>query len=407
METPNSPVGRAHPDRWLGPRGRRWAIVAFIAVVALSAAGCGRNVPAYWPEVGTGSDRVYVAETNGQVFALEPETGDVLWAYPQVQASGGGFLSGCTGRAPTDGPFYAAPTAGDELVFLSSAGEPTASLFRRSENTAGLRALNTLGTLQWSFKGTESRAVASPVLSDSTIYLASSDHRVYAIDTDSREPRWVFETGSWVWANPVVGEDIVYLASMDHVLYAVDIATGNEVWRFSQATSALPAAPALAGGVLYLGSLNGGVYAVDAVTGGLIWDAQVSSGMWATPQVAEGVAYFGTLGGIVYALDIDDGTTVWEQAVGGEVRGTPAYVHGTVYFGCEDGRLYAFDALDGTEQASPLGETLENASIFSSPVYDGQRLYVVATNAEVFALDLERNTIVWRTNPLEVDGEGG
>ena len=89
------------------------------------------------------------------------------------------------------------------------------------------------------------------------------------------------------------------------------------------------------------------------------------------------------------------------------MRGTPAYVDGTVYFGCEDGRLYAFEALDGTEQLSPLGQTLENASIFSSPVYDGQQLYIVATNAEVFALDLERNTIVWRTNPLVVDEEGG
>jgi outer membrane protein assembly factor BamB len=397
LDTPNSAVGRT--------RSARWLIVVLIAVVAL--VGCGRNVPPYWPEVGTGPDRLYVAETNGQVFALEPETGDVLWTYPQIQASGGGFLSGCTGRAPSDGPFYAAPAVGSELVFLSSAGEATTSLFRRSENTAGLRALNTLGTLQWSFKGTETRAVASPILSDGTVYLASSDHSVYAIDIDTREPRWAFETGSWVWANPVVSADMVYVASMDHLLYAIDAASGNEVWRFSHATSALPAAPALVEGVLYLGSLNGGVYAVDAATGDLIWSAQTSGGMWATPQVAEGIVHFGTLGGIVYALDTEDGTTVWEQAVGGEVRGTPAYVDGIVYFGCEDGRLYAFDALDGTEQVSPLGETLENASIFSSPVYDGQRLYVVATNAEVFALDLERNVMVWRRNPLEVDEEGG
>jgi outer membrane protein assembly factor BamB len=129
--------------------------------------------------------------------------------------------------------------------------------------------------------------------------------------------------------------------------------------------------------------------------------------MWATPQVTGGIAYFGTLGGIVYALDTEDGTTVWEQEVGGEVRGTPAYVDGVVYFGSENGRLYAFDAFDGSEQLSPLGETLENAAIFSSPTYDGQRLYVVATNAEVFALDVERNAIVWRTNPLETDEEGG
>ncbi len=407
MNRANSERCSAAGAHWLEPRGRGWVAVMLVAVAAVLLAGCGRNVPPYWPEVGSGPDSLYVAETNGQVFALDPETGDVLWAYPQTQASGGGFLSGCSAQAPSDGPFFAAPAVGDELLYLSSAGEATASLFRRRENTAGLRALNRLGTVQWAFKGTEARAVASPVLSAGTVYLASSDHNVYAIDVETQQPRWIFETGNWVWASPIVVEDVVYVASMDHVLYAVDAASGNEIWRFDRAASALPAAPALVEGVLYLGSLNGGVYAVDAAAGSLLWETQVSGGMWATPQVTGGAVYFGTLGGMVYALDAEDGTTVWEQQVGGEVRGTPAYVDGTIYFGCEDGRLYALDALDGTEQSSPLGGTLENASIFSSPVYDGQRLYVVATNAEVFALDPERNAVLWRTNPLEVDEEGG
>lgn len=412
MNRPNSAtryaagVRQAARARQLGPHGRRWLTFTLVAVAALVLAGCGRNVPAYWPEVGTGPEQLYVAETNGQVFALDPETGDILWSYPLIESSGGGFLSGCSAQAASDGPFYAAPVAGDEFVYLSSAGEATASLFRKRENTAGLRALNTLGTLQWSFKGTDARAVASPVVSDGTVYLASSDHNVYAINVESQQPRWIFETGNWVWANPVLSEDTVYVASMDHVLYGVDVASGDEIWRFSQAASALPAAPALVEGVLYLGSLNGGVYAVDAASGDLLWEAQVSGSMWATPQVKEGAVYFGTLDGTVHALDAEDGSMVWEQEVGGEVRGTPAYVGGIVYFGCEDGRLYAFDALDGTEQPSPLGSTLESASIFSSPVYDGQRLYVVATNGEVLALDPERNAVLWRTNPLQVDEEG-
>jgi len=407
LDTPKSGNLGTTAVRRLDPQGRHWLVIVLIVVVALLAAGCGRNVPPYWPDIGIGSGRLYVAETNGQVFALDPQTGDVLWAYPQTQASGGGFLSGCSAQAPSDGPFYAAPAVGDELVYLSSAGEVTASLFRKRENTAGLRALNELGTLQWSFKGTDARAVASPVLSAGTVFLASSDHSVYAIDAETREPRWVFGTGSWVWANPVVSEGTVYVASMDHVLYAVDVASGDELWRFEQAASALPAAPALAEGILYLGSLDGGFYAADASTGSLLWQQRVSGGMWATPQVAEGTVYFGTLSGMVYGLDAEDGTIVWEQSVGGEVRGTPAYVNGTVYFGSEDGRLYAFNAQDGTEQSSPLGETLQNASIFSSPIYDGQRLYIVATNAEVFALDPERNAVVWRTNPLQADEEGG
>jgi outer membrane protein assembly factor BamB len=399
--TPSAPGAR-----WPAPRARRWLAVLLIAVVPLLVAGCGRNVPPYWPGLSARPDQVYVAETNGQVFALDPSTGKVLWSYPQIEQSGGGFLSGCFSRSTSDGPFYAAPTAGSEQVYLSSAGEPMASLFRPSVNTSGLRALNKLGILQWEFKGTDSRSVASPTLSGNTVYMSSSDYNVYAIDIETHDSRWVFETSNWVWARPVITDEVVYVASMDHRLYAVDAGTGDEIWRFDRSTSALPSAPALVDGTLYLGSLGGSLYAIDAATGDLLWQNQVDGGLWATPRVEGNTLYFGTLGGTVYAQDARDGSPLWEQEAGGEVRGTPAYVDGVIYIGSEDGQLYAFSAADGTQQVSPLGQTLANASIFTSPVYDGQRLYVVATNAEVYALDLSTNAVLWKTNPLQTSEEG-
>ena len=111
---------------------------------------------------------LYVAESNGQVFALDAESGQVQWSYPTIERSGGGLLSGCSAPAVTDGPFYAAPAVGDDLVYLSSAGEQKRSLFRQAENLAGLRALNPLGTLQWEFRDTQDRSVTSPSLAGGT-----------------------------------------------------------------------------------------------------------------------------------------------------------------------------------------------------------------------------------------------
>ena len=73
--------------------------------------------------------------------------------------------------------------------------------------------------------------------------------------------------------------------------------------------------------------------------------------------------------------------------------------------GCENGRLYAFDAQTGIESLSPLGQQVQDASLYASPVFDGQHLYVVATDGRVYALDPERNAILWQTNPLEQAGE--
>jgi outer membrane protein assembly factor BamB len=308
---------------------------------------------------------------------------------------------------------------GPEKLYLGSAGEKQQSIFGGANNRAGLRALNTLGTLQWDWRGTVERSVTSPGLSDTTAYLPSSDHNVYAIDLATQQPRWTFATKNWVWATPLLAQDRVYIASMDHSLYAVDDANGALIWEFQGNPGALPASPALsspesaAPGLLYFGSLGGHVYAVRAQDGKPEWEAELDHGVWASPRLVEdeerGISalYVGTLNGTVYAFDPKDGSELWTAKVPGEIRGTPAYFAGpdageaTLYVGHEDGRLYAFDAQTGKEVASPLGQQLESGSLFASPVFDGQYLYVVATSGEVFALDPERSTVVWQTNPLE------
>lgn len=386
-------------------KARRLGIApALIALVVLISA-CGRQIPAYWPDLTVDGDTVYVAEMNGQVFALQADSGQIVWSYPTIERGSGGLLGGCSAPAPSDGPFYAAPAVGQELLFLGSAGEQQRSLLGKGENQSGLRVLNRLGTLQWSFTGTADRTVASPALDADTAYLPSSDYSVYAVDLNARDTRWVFETGNWVWATPLVVEGTVYIASMDHALYAVRAEDGREIWRFDRPTSALPAAPTHADGVLYFGSLDGHVYAVQADSGELEWEHKVDGGVWATPVMADNALYFGTLGGHIYALDTTDGSELWAQSVGGEVRGTPAYANGTVYFGCEDGQLYAFDAQDGTQGISPLGQQADQAAIYTSPVFDGRYLYVVVSDGKVFALDPARNAVVWQATPLNAADE--
>jgi outer membrane protein assembly factor BamB len=385
-------------------------IAPALLLLALFLAGCGRQVPPYWPDlsvegIAVEDGMVYVAQMNGQVFALRSDTGAVQWTYPVIERRSGGLLGGCSGPAATDGPFHSAPVIGQEYLYLGSAGEQQRSLFGSGANNAGLRALNKMGILQWEFKGATDRTVASPAVNGATVFLPSSDHNVYAVDTETRQARWTFETENWVWATPLVAEGRVYIASMDHTLYAVDEASGSLAWKFTGEPGALPATPAIDQGILYFGSLSGHMYAVQARDGALLWDKEIEGGVWATPLVLDrdGVSalYFGTLDGAVYALDTQDGSELWKQTVPGEVRGSPAHVDGTVYLGCADGQVYAFETGNGQQAISPLGQQIENASIYASPVYDGEQLYVAVTNGEVLALDLGRNAIAWRTNPLE------
>jgi outer membrane protein assembly factor BamB len=390
----------------------------------LLLAGCGPQVAPYWPALsveGTGSDAtVYVAQATGQIFALSGETGQVQWSYPATPERRGGLLSGCSPAQAADGPFFSPPTFTEDALYLGSAGEQQRSLFGGGENRSGLRVLNKLGTLQWESRDSTDRSIASPSLDEAAVYLSSSDHSVYAIDLETRQVRWTFTTQNWVWATPLVVQDRVYIASMDHSLYAVDRANGAQVWQFTGQPGALAARPAISDDtdpVLYFGSLGGHVYAVQAETGAPVWETKVDGGIWASPLLVQDEAtdlnglYVGTLNGYFYALDAQDGSELWKQELPDEIRGRAAFVSGSapgagkVYVGSGNGRLYAFDAQTGVESLSPLGQQVKEASLYASPVFDGQNLYVVATDGRVYALDPERNAILWQANPLDQAGE--
>ena len=43
---------------------------------------------------------------------------------------------------------------------------------------------------------------------------------------------WRYDTGDAIWAEPVTDGESIYVASMDHFLYALDPATGDVHWSY-------------------------------------------------------------------------------------------------------------------------------------------------------------------------------
>ena len=46
------------------------------------------------------------------------------------------------------------------------------------------------------------------------------------------DQKWVFSTGGMIWSRPIVSQNIVYIGSLDHKMYALDKNTGEELWSF-------------------------------------------------------------------------------------------------------------------------------------------------------------------------------
>ena len=92
-------------------------------------------------------------------------------------------------------------------------------------------------------------------MSDGVFVIGNSDKNVYALDVDSGDLKWQFETGHRVWATPLIEGDTVYIGSMDHHLYALRLSNGEELWKFAApGGGAFAGTPALQDGTLYIGT---------------------------------------------------------------------------------------------------------------------------------------------------------
>jgi eukaryotic-like serine/threonine-protein kinase len=113
--------------------------------------------------------------------------------------------------------------------------------------------------------------------------------------------KWQISLGRPQTSSPLISDGIMYLGS-DNMLIALDIETRETIWEF-ETEGAVKSSPAITGSVLYVGSEDGRVYAVNADTGEELWRYQTGGKISSSPAVVDGVIYIGSEDGSLYALE--------------------------------------------------------------------------------------------------------
>jgi len=115
--------------------------------------------------------------------------------------------------------------------------------------------------LLWGVRLARRATASSPLLTDDSVYIGS-DNKLVAVDLQTREIRWEFETGGTVRSSPVMAGSAVIVGSEDGRLYAVDSASGEKLWDFPTGGK-ITSSPAVADGVVYISSQDGNLYAIE------------------------------------------------------------------------------------------------------------------------------------------------
>ncbi len=181
------------------------------------------------------------------------------------------------------------------------------------------------GDIIWSLE-IDGVAVDAPALAEDTVVIGATnftvDGWVYAIDLETRQPRWVYETEnrSKVRTSTAIAEGLVLFGDSDGRLNALDFETGELEWSFDSNSDFLTS-PTVADLLVYFGDVDGAVIAVDLITGVERWRFQTDLGQSAptrcfgttcgrySPVIRGGSLFIGNPAGYLYALEYSTSTS--------------------------------------------------------------------------------------------------
>lgn len=238
-------------------------------------------------------------------------------------------------------------------------------------------------------------------------------HREYATDTNKYprpdfgvnqvfagvKPRWQHVTGFTIASTPAVWQDLAIVGDASGLVRAYVLDSGEVRWKF-KARNAVYSTPEVAADRVVFASADGSVYALNAANGRRLWRFETDRPIVACPRIAAGVVYIGSSEGKFRALRLADGKLIWEfSQVQGFVETRPLIYNGKVIFGAWGGHLYALDATTGelvwTWKGDRPGALLSPAACW--PVAAAGKVFIVATDRKITAIDEQTGTQVWRT----------
>lgn len=280
--------------------------------------------------------RLFVATGFGELVALDPASGAVIW------------------RQRLDAPVSGAPAAVDGAVFVVG----------RDGTAWALDAAN--GKVLWQAAGTASKlgviGTSAPAVGERAVIFPSAGGEIMAVTRLGGLKVWgvsaagerlgrAFAATFDVTSDPVVQGDVTFAGTSAGRTIAISSSSGERIW--SAAEGALgPVLPV--GGSVFLVNDEARLVRLDAATGAVIWSVDMPYFEKDKPKKRKGVfAHFGPVlaGGRLVVASSDgllrffsptDGALLSTLDIPGGAAAQPALAGGVIYVLGAGGQLHAF-----------------------------------------------------------------
>jgi outer membrane protein assembly factor BamB len=214
------------------------------------------------------------------------------------------------------------------------------------------------------------------------VFFGTENGDVYALDAKTGKTIWHERVKGEVLAEPAIDAGIVAFNTGAGTLFALDAETGEERWTFESEVPPLSlrgvSAPVAESGGIITGTATGRLVVIIAETGQIAWEQVVGKPTGGTelqriididgkPLVLAGIAYVISYDGTLAAVELRSGRIVWSREYKSSRR---ISIDGNNLFVVDaDSNIYALDRRNGTELWS-LGELNDREVTAAQPVSD-------------------------------------
>ena len=307
-----------------------------------------------------------------------------------------------------------APTVAYDKLFTASREGDVAALNLETGDILWSTDLREEREEQGFFESNKSAQLSGgPIAGINKVFIGSENGKVYALDVETGQLDWQAKVKGEVLAAPAIDAGILAVNTASGVLKAFNANNGEELWKVDQDTPALTlrgiSAPAISSGGVFVGTPDGNltVYIIDNGQQG--WSAIVGEPSGSTefervidvdssPVIFGDRAYSISSRGNLVAVDLRSGQIIWKRQYSSY---TDLLVSSNnIYLTDIKGHVYALDRLDGTEKWSQLALTHREVT---GPAEIGEYIVVGDFEGYLHWLNSETGEIVSRQN---VDSSG-
>lgn len=389
--------------RFLRNRTNILGLILSLVLLGLLVVGCAGPTFQGWSGFAEQEGVLYFGGLDGRVFAISPEArsqnltfpsqGEWAFNIPSIGTPGSICGPACAPATPR-ASVYATPAILDDLVCVGIYGGDTGRVVAINRLAPGYNeGVPQRSKGEWTYPtGVNSigAIVGTPANVDETLYVGTSDGKLYAIDAVYGEKKWEFDTGGKIWTSPVIDGGVVYVSNYKKKLFAVSSADGSQIWS-TELPASIASSPAVSADTIFVGTFDNNLYAIDRATGKERWNFKGGNWFWATPVIKGETVYAGCLDNKVYAITASTGKEEWQFVADGPIASTLTTEDNLITVASEGGDIYVLESSTGN-----LVRSVRSGSPVMSPLLsDNNTVYVHAGNFCVYAIDVQSGQKTW------------